>query len=149
MVTHVDDSHKSMRYFFPENAFAWEEVPQGQNGWINYPDVDKAVPGLFAARAIIRSGMGHNFHRHPEREEIIYVLQGVIEQWIGEEHQLLAAGDATLIPAGLVHASFNVGEDDAILFVVLSSASGDAPLAIDVSTEAPWNALRQRTTSSD
>ena len=25
---------------------------------------------------------GHNFHKHPQQEEVIYVIEGEIEQWL-------------------------------------------------------------------
>lgn len=131
-----------MPYFFPQDALHREPVAQGLNEWINYPSVDAQCPGLFAARATIAPGMGHDFHLHPGREEIIYVLQGAIEQWVGRERRILRAGDTALVPAGRVHASFNVGATEAVLFVVLTPAASDEPLAIDVSAEAPWNTLR-------
>ena len=131
-----------MRYFFPKASFRAEAVAQGRNEWINYPDYDENVPGLFAARATIKPGMGHDFHLHPGREEIIYVLQGEIEQWVEKNCSRLSSGDAVLVPADCVHASFNAGSEDAVLFVVLAPAKSDAPLGIDVSDDEPWNALR-------
>ena len=118
-----------------------ESVPQGTNEWANYPDVDPKMPGLFAARATILPGQGHDFHAHPKREEIIYVVQGIIAQWIDQDRHVLNAGDMALIPAGEVHASFNLGEEPAVLFVVLSGAQSSEPLAIDRSGEAPWSRL--------
>ena len=132
-----------MRFFFPQDSFHKELVNQGLNEWINYPEVDEDVPGLLAARATIAPGKGHNFHAHPGRQEIIYVLGGAIEQWVGETRQTLRAGDAVLIPAGHVHASFNAGAGPAVLFVVLTPAVSEEPLGIDMSNEAPWNALRR------
>ena len=132
-----------MRYFFPKAAFRGEAVPQGKNEWINFPDFDENVPGLLAARATIKPGMGHDFHLHPGREEIIYVLHGEIDQWVDRDCCRLAEGDAVIIPADRVHASFNAGAEDAVLFVVLTPAKSDAPLGIDVSGQEPWNTLRK------
>ena len=137
-----------MAFFIPASGVVPEQVPQGENAWINYPDVDESVPGLFGARATILPGAGHDFHLHPEREELIYVLEGAIEQWVGKRHQQLAAGDAALIPSGMVHASFNTGTVNAVLLVVLSKATSDAPLAVDVSQETPWNTLRTNSKTS-
>ena len=131
-----------MSYFFPQHTYHQDPVPQGLNEWINWPEVGQEVPGLFAARASIAPGMGHDFHYHPGREEIIYVLQGTIEQWVGEDHHVLTAGDAVIIPADRVHASFNVGSSEAKIFVVLTPAHSDQPLAIGVADKAPWKTLR-------
>ncbi len=131
----------TMGLFFSQSKYLSEPVPQGLNEWINYPDTDPRMPGLFAARATIEPGYGHDFHRHPGREEIIYILQGTIAQWIEQDRQVLYAGDSALIPAGLVHASFNVGDGPAVLLVVLSEAQSVEPLAIDVAGEEPWRSL--------
>ncbi len=132
-----------MSYFICEGDFNLQSVPQGLNEWINHPEPHGEMPGLFAARASIAPGMGHDFHLHPGREEIIYVLRGTIEQWVGKQCRTLTVGDVALIPASCVHASFNVGSDKAVLFVVLTPAKSDEPLAHDVSSIAPWNALRR------
>ena len=54
------------------------------------------------------SGEGHNFHKHPDQEEVIYVIEGSIEQWLEDKRQELNAGDSVFIPADVVHASFNI-----------------------------------------
>lgn len=131
-----------MAYFFPQDSYHKDPVPQGLNEWINWPDITADVPGLFAARASIAPGMGHDFHYHPGREEIIYVLEGTLEQWVGTEKQILSAGDSAIIPADKVHASFNIGPSEAKIFVVLSPAEAEQPLAVDVASETPWKTLR-------
>ena len=133
------------RQFFLNKETQWiETVDQGTNTWINYPN--PVTPGLFAAKAEIACGEGHDFHCHPGREELIFVLQGTIEQWIGESCKILSPGDAVVIPAGLAHASFNAGEDSAVLFVALTPTEVDAPLGEDLSNLEPWNKLRTRDT---
>ena len=126
---------------YKQDGYHLEPVPQGRNEWVNHPDADPRMPGLFAARATILPGMGHDFHRHPGREEIIYVLEGAIAQWIGQDRFVLEAGDSVCVPADVVHASFNVGPALATLFVVLSGAMTSDPLAIDMAGETPWCSL--------
>ena len=75
-------------------------------------------------------------------EEFIYVLAGSIEQWVDTSCQVLETGDAVIIPAGCVHASFNNTSSEAVLLVVLTPVSVDAPLTEDASEEAPWCTLR-------
>ncbi|MEM1094398.1 MAG: cupin domain-containing protein [Bacteroidota bacterium] len=123
--------------FLPKSAHTHESVPQGGNSWINWPG-----EGLFGARATIKPGTGHDFHYHPGREELIYVLEGQVEQWIGEEKQVLEPGDAVVIPADVVHASFNMGAGEAVIFVVLTEAQGEQPLGVDVAQDVPWRSLR-------
>jgi len=108
---------------------------------LNYPAVDPQMPELFAARATIHPGHGHNFHCHPGRAEIIHVLEGTIAQWVAKDRQVMHPGDTVLIPADIVHASFNIADEPAVLFVVLSKALHEAPLAIDVAGIEPWCSL--------
>ena len=42
---------------------------------------------------IMPPGLAHPFHRHPELEEIIYVVSGTAEQWVDREKQRLRAGE--------------------------------------------------------
>ncbi len=128
------------QFFLHKNSHFTEFVNQGTNTWINYPD--PVTPGLFSARAEINPGDGHDFHRHPGREELILVLEGAVEQWIEQFSQILTAGDAAVIPAGLPHASFNTGKIPAVLLVVFTPADLSKPLSEDLSKQAPWNTLR-------
>lgn len=132
----------SKHFFLRKDSHFVEPVDHGTITWINYPD--SVTPGLFAARAKIHPGKGHDFHRHPGREELIVVLEGMVEQWIDDTCQILAPGDAVMIPAGVPHASFNMGETPAILFVALTPAELEQPLSEDLSDQEPWSMLRAR-----
>ena len=89
-------------------------------------------------------GGHHNFHYHPGQEEVIYLLEGELEQWVETEHQVLKPGDSVFIGKDAVHASFNISKGTAKLFVVVGPCVGEAGYgAVDVSSQAPWNALRK------
>ena len=50
------------------------------------------------------------------------------------------------MPATFVHATFNIGTEDAQIFAVLGPCAGEAGVEnIDVSSEASWNTLRTKT----
>ena len=132
----------SKKFFLHKDSHFVESVEHGTNTWINYPN--PVTPDLFAAKAEVNPGRGHDFHRHPGREELILVLEGTIEQWIDDTCQILAPGDAVMIPAGVPHASFNIGEIPAILFVALTPAELEQPLSEDLSDQKPWSTLRSR-----
>jgi quercetin dioxygenase-like cupin family protein len=97
---------------------------------------------LFMVRATMPSGEAHNFHRHPGREEIIYVLEGQAEQWVGEDKQLLGPGDMALIPANVPHATFNPGETTLRFLAILSPVEAPGPFTVDVFDQEPWKTLR-------
>jgi quercetin dioxygenase-like cupin family protein len=88
-------------------------------------------------------GKSHAFHRHPNQEEVIYVLEGEVEQWVEDERRLLRAGDAVVIPAAVVHASYNVGDSPARIIAVLSPCVGEAGYEVEeLADEEPWRSLR-------
>jgi quercetin dioxygenase-like cupin family protein len=89
-------------------------------------------------------GQGHAFHYHPGQEEVIYVVAGEIEQWVGEEKHRLGPGDTAFIPADKVHATYTVGKAEARIIAVLSPAIGETGFsAVDVSGDAPWREMRK------
>ncbi len=88
-------------------------------------------------------GKGHNFHKHPDQEEVIVVVSGQVEQWLDREKRLLGPGDSVFIPAGVVHASFNAGSGEAKLAAILGPCVGDVGyVSVEMGDEAPWNTLR-------
>ncbi len=97
---------------------------------------------LFMVRATMPAGEGHNFHCHPGREEILYVLDGEAEQWVGTEHRLLRPGNVAFIPPGLPHATFNNGPKTLRFLAILSPVQTDGPFTIDVFDEEPWKTVR-------
>ena len=119
-----------------------EQLDWGELGWINRP----AMTGTKALTVIeveLKPGHGHNFHKHPDQEEVITVVSGQIEQWLEAEKQILRPGDSIFIAADIVHASFNVGTEPAKLMVVLGPCVGEGGYElVDVADQAPWNSLR-------
>ena len=97
---------------------------------------------LTIVEAAISPGQGHDFHNHPAQEEVIYVTGGEVEQWVDKEKRILGPGDSAFIPAGVVHASFNTGKSEARILAIFGPCVGDGFSVVDVSGEAPWNAMR-------
>lgn len=124
-------------------ANLWTDVLDwGTTGWISRPS-STGASYLTVMEVTLTPGNGHNFHKHPEQEEVICVVEGAVEQWLEKEHKVLGPGEAVFIPANLIHASFNVGNGTAKLLVTLGPCIGDGGYDIvDVSDQAPWNGLR-------
>lgn len=111
--------------------------------WISNAKVTEAQQ-LVVIEVNLDPGKGHNFHKHPDQEEVIYVIQGQIEQWVDQEKRILTSGESAFIPADVVHASFNTGNTSAKLLAILSPCMGDQGYElVEVFDQIPWNTLRK------
>lgn len=110
--------------------------------WLSRSDV---VPNqeLLMVRANMEAGHSHPFHTHPTREEIIYILSGRAEQWINGEYRILGPGEMVLIRKGEVHGTYNPFRERLVFLAILSPANAPEPGIVDVSTQAPWNTVRE------
>jgi len=98
---------------------------------------------LLMVRANMEPGRSHPFHTHPTREEIIYILAGRAEQWIGKEHRILGPGEMVLIPKGEVHGTYNPFRERLVFLAILAPANAPEPGIVDVSTQEPWGEIRK------
>jgi quercetin dioxygenase-like cupin family protein len=115
----------------------------GDMAFISNP-VTTGANKLTVMEVLLNPGGGHNFHKHPDQEEVIYVIEGKIEQWLESSRSELGPGEAVFIPADIVHASFNIGTTPAKLHVTLSPCVGESGYAVvDVADQAPWKTLRK------
>jgi quercetin dioxygenase-like cupin family protein len=120
-----------------EEAFDW-----GTIGWRLTPAAGSKH--LVIMDVTLEPGEGHDFHRHPGQEEMIIVTQGQITQYIERDYSSLGPGDSVYLDEGVVHASFNDGDETAHLQVVIGpSLGGETGYGLeDVSGEEPWSSLR-------
>ena len=123
-----------------------ETNPWTFNEWLCRPDL-VAADKLLMVRATMPPGHCHPFHCHPYREEIIHVVSGRAEQWVGEEYRILGPGEIAHLPVGTVHATFNPFEETLVFLAILSPAvlpveESAAEDPQDVSGEEPWRSLR-------
>ncbi len=130
-----------MSAFKPAAAIARQEQEWGIFAPVSSPQ--DGLRGIVTIEATFLPGKSHDFHRHPGQEEVIYVLEGVIEQWVGQERAILRAGDAVVIPESAIHASFNESDERAKILAILSPAVGEDGYGVeDVSADEPWASLR-------
>ena len=119
-----------------------EVLDWGQLRWLSHPP-STGAKDLTVINVTLAPGKGHDFHKHPDQEEVIYVVTGKVEQWVDREKRILAAGDSAFLPAGTVHASFNVGGTDANIVAILGPCVGEKGYeVVDVAGEEPWKNLR-------
>ena len=128
--------------FITQEDIVRDQFEWGQSGWISRPSLTGSE-SMCVMDVTINPGGGHPFHRHPDQEEVIWVREGRVEQWLEQEKRELGPGEAVYIPKDVVHASFTVGDSDAKISVILSPTAGeDGYSVIDVFEEEPWASLR-------
>lgn len=129
--------------FIPAAEAVRERLDWGSLAWCCRPEATGAK-GLVVIEVTLAPGGGHAFHKHPQQEEVIYAIEGEVEQWLDQEKQTLKTGDSVYIPSGAVHASFNTSQRDAKLLAILGPCM---PIAngyevVEVADQAPWKTLR-------
>ena len=127
--------------FITRSEVQVEPSQWGPHEWLSRPGLT-AAEQLLMVRVLMSPGRAHQFHRHPSMEEIIYVVSGTAEQWVGKEKRLLGPGDAAHIPRDLVHGTYNPGTDTLVFLAILSPAVFEGPALIDVHLEEPWRSLK-------
>jgi quercetin dioxygenase-like cupin family protein len=99
-----------------------ESYPGGEIHWLASRKASGAGE-LTVGFTVIEVGACNPCHRHPNCEEVLYVLAGEIRHHIsGTPDVHLTAGDCITIPRDRVHQAFNVGDQPAELLVSFSSA---------------------------
>jgi quercetin dioxygenase-like cupin family protein len=124
--------------FVAGSTIVSDRLDWGELAWISRP-ADTGSAQITEILVTLAPGCGHDFHRHPRQEELLYVLAGEIEQWLQGEKRLLKAGDAVFVGRGVVHASFNRSVEKAMFLVVLSPSVGEAGYEVeDVAGQTPY-----------
>jgi len=114
-----------------------EQLSWGALGWFCRPAATGAKH-LTVIEVDLTPGHGHNFHLHPDQEEVLYVLEGEVEQWLEREKQVLRKGDAIFINTGwgdlfqvntpyLVISQGSSGTDQPFLRAFVSAAAALQP----------------------
>ena len=128
--------------FIPNASATRDDLSWGFLRWFSRPETTQAA-NLVVIEVAIDPGFGHNFHKHPDQEEVLYVLDGQVEQWLEEEKRILHPGDAIFIGKGVVHASFNSSSRPAKFLAILGPCvTQDGYVSVEVGEEAPWKDLR-------
>ena len=129
--------------FVPAAEAVRQQLDWGSLGWCSRP-ADTRAENLVVIEVTMAPGGGHAFHQHPRQEEVIYVIEGEVEQWRKDERRQLTSGDSVFLPAGTVHASFNTSDREAKLLAILGPSIGgdDGYEVVEVADQPPWNGLR-------
>jgi quercetin dioxygenase-like cupin family protein len=129
--------------FVPAAEAVREKLDWGSLAWCCRPS-STGSEHLTVIEVTLAPGGGHAFHKHPKQEEVIYVVDGQVEQWLDQGKRVLSTGDSVYIPAGTVHATFNTSPRDARLLAILGPCVGreNGYEVVEVAGEAPWKELR-------
>ena len=128
-------------------TIASETTPEildwGRLRWLCNPP-STGASDLTVIDVTLLPGKGHDFHRHPDQEEVILCVAGTVEQWVDREKRILSPGDSAFIPADVVHASFNAGDGEAKVVAILGPCRGTIGYeVVEMGAGAPWNELRK------
>ena len=137
----MENQAKDLLRFITQNDVQVEEFPWGPHDWMSRPGLTEA-DHLLLVRVHMPAGKAHQFHRHPEMEEIIYVVSGKAEQWVEEEYKVLGPGEMAHIPKDVVHGTYNPFDEPLVFLAILGPASFEGPALIDVFREEPWCSLK-------
>ena len=127
--------------FITADNMVVEELPWGRHEWLCRPEIADAE-NLLLVRVHMPPGQAHKFHRHPEMEEVIYIEQGIAQQWVDRDKRILRQGESAHIPMNMVHGTYNAGDETLVFLAILSPAKIEGPPLVDMYGEQPWKSLR-------
>ncbi len=129
--------------FLPAGELTRQQLHWGTLGWCSRP-ADTGAKHLAVIEVTLAPGGGHAFHKHPSQEELIYVIEGQVEQWLDQECRTLQAGDCVFIDPDVVHASFNTSAAPCRMLAILGPCveGDDGYQSVEVAEQEPWRSLR-------
>jgi len=71
------------------------------------------------------AGTAHKLHRHPEKEEVIYILDGEGITRTDAGDQRIGPGSFVFVPAGTDHATLNILKDRPMKAIIIKSPPGE------------------------
>ncbi len=89
-----------------------EEGFKGVDSRLLVSDATMGYEGACLFRAVFPPGAYHGSHLHTESDEILYCISGEAIQAIEDVEYVMKAGDAMLIPRGVVHWMRNDSNSD-------------------------------------
>jgi quercetin dioxygenase-like cupin family protein len=134
-------SSRMQSHFVTAENLQHGDLPWCHVEWMSNPEVVGARD-ILLVRATFEAGKAHRFHIHPGREEVIYVLEGAAEQWVGKEKRLLHPGEMAHIPRNTAHATYNRSDAAILKFLaILSPVNAEGEFSVDVFDSEPWRSL--------
>lgn len=123
----------SIAQLFAEEPTSGRVVLREARRRISYPGlkaVDEFLTSNMAGRLqVILStiepggGTGEEPYTHDSDEEVVVVLEGVLDLWVGDEHHVLREGDAITFASKIPHWNMNLGDAPAVVLFCLTPPS--------------------------
>ena len=123
----------SIAQLFAEDLVTGRVVRREARRRVAYPglhSVDEFLTSNMAGRLqVILStidpggGTGEEPYTHDSDEEVVIILAGVLDLWVGDEHYVLRDGDAITFPSRLPHWNMNRGTEPATVLFCLTPPS--------------------------
>ncbi|MEQ9290231.1 MAG: cupin domain-containing protein [Cyclobacteriaceae bacterium] len=127
--------------FTKEDQCVHEKVTGREHYWHYNAEITEQA-GTYLVKVVMPVGGKHDFHRHPEMNEILYITKGTAEQWVEDEKQILGPGDSVYIDPNIVHATFNAGDDELEFLAILGPSEGWEAGTIDEYENLPYSGYR-------
>jgi len=97
------------------------DLPWGKIVWLVSRGLGNSETMTFG-RVTINAGDANPRHRHPNCDEILFLLSGRLEHSLGDERFVMEAGDVISIPKGAWHNARALGDENAEMAISFSSA---------------------------
>lgn len=94
--------------------------PKGQMAWLVDAEIMPGAEQTFGI-SIVLPGHRNDLHRHPNCEELLYIISGECDQQVGDEHLHMTPGMLVRIPRGVPHCSRGTGDEPCVQVVSCSS----------------------------
>ena len=98
------------------------KYPWGWIHWLMNAQMDPEAAQTFGV-VEIAAGQRNSLHKHPNCEELLYVISGSCEKIVGDKKVIMKAGDIVRIPIGVPHQAITIGNEP--MRAVISYSSGN------------------------
>jgi quercetin dioxygenase-like cupin family protein len=95
-----------------------------------------------ASLSVIEPGAGAPTHFHDAADEVIIVVEGALEMWIGDERRVVGANHTVSLPAGVPHGFVALGLGSTRILAFLPQA-GEAVATTYLDGGPPQSADRR------
>lgn len=115
------------------NSVKEVKFPWGWIRWMMNTELDPAASQTFGI-VQIDAGKRNQLHKHPNCEELLYVLSGSFESVVGGRRVVMHAGDMIRIPANVPHQGIN-NTNEPMRAVISYSSGVRQTVTLDSTTE--------------